>query len=109
MKNWAMKYNNYITLFSFVGLLFFLVSCSNIKYLPQGENLYVKGVVKLEGDNTCNKKYIKPLEELLEGNLRPSPNSSILGLRHKLFIYNLARSAKTEKGIKGWLKYKVGE
>lgn len=104
-----MKINNHITFISMVGLLFFLASCSNIKYLPQGENLYVKGIVKLEGDTTFKKKYIKPLEGLLESNLRPSPNSSILGLRPKLFIYNLARSAKTEKGIKGWLKYKVGE
>src|SRR5690606_38516287 len=40
---------------------------------------------------------------------RPQPNSTILGLRPKLYIYNLARNAKSEKGLKGWLKYKVGE
>lgn len=90
-------------------MLFLLGSCSNTKYLAEGENLYVEGKVELKADSTFPKKYIKPLEEHLEGNLRPLPNSSILGLRPKLLMYNLGREATSEKGIKGWLKYKVGE
>jgi len=86
-----------------------LSSCSNIKYLKEGEILYVKGKVELQPDTSFPKKYIKPLEENLEGNLRPQPNSSILGLRPKLFLYNIAGNPPSEKGLRGWLKYKVGE
>ncbi len=104
-----MKNNNQFYFLLFIGTLFLFSSCSNTKYLPQGESLYVKGKVELKSDSTFPKKYIKPLEEHLEGNLRPRPNSSILGLRPKLWFYNIARNAKSERGIKGWLKYKVGE
>lgn len=109
MRRQQMKSNIYIYILSVAGMLLLFASCSNTKYLPQGESLYVKGEVKLESDSTFPKKYIKPLEENLEKNLRPRPNSSILGLRPKLWFYNIARDAKSEKGIKGWLKYKVGE
>ena len=41
--------------------------------------------------------------------VRPKPNSTILGLRPKLFVYNLAGTPKKEKGLRYWLKTKVGE
>ncbi len=104
-----MKNNNQFSFLLFIGTLLLLSSCSNTKYLPKGESLYVEGKVELKSDSTFPKKYIKPLEEHLEGNLRPRPNSSILGLRPKLWFYNIARNAKSKRGIKGWLKYKVGE
>jgi len=84
-------------------------ACSNIKYLKEGENLYVKGKVELQPDTSFPKKYIKPLQENLDGYLRPQPNSSILGLRPKLWFYNIAGNTTSKKGIKGWLKYKLGE
>jgi outer membrane protein insertion porin family len=83
-------------------------SCSNIKYLKKGEKLYVGGSVKLNADS-LKKSERKSLEEELEGLLRPKPNSSILGLRPKLFIYNIAGTPKKDKGFKYWLKNKVGE
>lgn len=84
-------------------------SCSNIKYLKEGEDLYVNGRVELQPDSSFQKKYIKPLEDNLEAYLRPQPNSSIFGLRPKLFFYNIAGDSVAEKGIKGWLKYKLGQ
>lgn len=104
-----MKNKNAYTIPSWIIILLLFSSCSNTKYLAQGESLYVGANVELKADTSFQEKYIKPLEEHLEENLQPQPNSSILGLKPKLFIYNLARSAKTEKGIKGWLKYKIGE
>lgn len=101
--------NNLFPFLLLAGFLFGLGACSNTKYLPQGENLYVGSRVLLQADTAFPKKYISPLEEHLEENLRPLPNKAILGLRPKLLIYNLARDAKSEKGIKGWMKYKVGE
>lgn len=77
--------------------------------MKEGEILYVNGKVELQPDSSFPKKYIKPLEENLEGYLRPQPNSSFLGLRPKLFFYNIAGDSVSEKGLKGWLKYKLGE
>lgn len=80
-----------------------------MKYLKEGEALYVEGRVDLKPDTSFPKKYISPLEEHLESFLQPQPNSSILGLRPKLFFYNIAGKTTSKKGIKGWIKYKLGE
>ncbi len=82
--------------------------CSNTKYLPEGELLYTGGEVKIKSDS-IGRKERKSLEKQLTGMLRPKPNSKILGLRPKLYIYNLAGEPKKEKGIRNWLRTKVGE
>ena len=83
-------------------------SCSNIKYLPEGENLYVEGEVAINSD-TIPAAYIEPLETHLEELLRPKPNKAIMGLRPKLYIYNIAGEPKSERGLRGWMRNKVGE
>lgn len=103
-----MKVNPSFILYAFVFLTL-LSSCSNLKYLPQGEDLYVKGEVELKPDSTFPKQYIGAMEEHLEGFLTPKPNSTFLGLRPKLYFYNLGKENVNGKGIKGWLKNKVGE
>ncbi len=90
------------------GLISLVFACSNIKYLPQGERLYIGGAVKIEND-TLKKAQRKALETELTGLLRPRPNSSILGLRPKLYAYNIAGTPKKKKGLRNWLKYKIGE
>ncbi|RBN50722.1 translocation and assembly module lipoprotein TamL [Flavobacterium psychrolimnae] len=92
--------------FLFLGL--FISSCSNTKYLPEGELLYTGAKVKVEGKQT-SKKENKALKNQLQEIVRPKPNSSILGLKPKLYIYNLAGTPKKEKGWRYWLKNKVGE
>jgi len=93
-----------IALFS----LFFIVGCSNTKYLPEGDLLYTGGSVTVK-DSIMKKKDRKALESELETLLRPKPNKQIFGLRPKLLIYNLAGEPKKEKGIRYWLRNKVGE
>jgi len=88
--------------------IFLLSACSNIKYLPKGDQLYIGGKVKLEGKEISRKEK-KRLKPELENLLRPKPNFSILGLRPKLYIYNLVGKPKKPKGIKHWLSTKVGE
>ena len=88
--------------------LIILSSCSNIKYLPKGELLYTGAKVKLVGKEISRKQKKQLLPEL-EGLLRPKPNFSILGLRPKLYIYNLVGKPKKEKGFKHWLRTKIGE
>ena len=90
------------------GLLALASACSNIKYLPKGENLYVGGSVKIESDS-LKKGEKKALNAELNGLLRPKPNTSILGLRPKLYAYNISGTPKKKKGLRSWLKYKIGE
>lgn len=85
-----------------------LASCSNLKYLPEGEKLYVGGTVKIEKDS-IKRAEKKALRTELQGLLRPKPNSTILGLRPKLFAYNIAGTPKKPKGLRNWLKNKIGE
>lgn len=96
----------YIHIYLILTLLF--SACSNLKYIPEGELLYVGGKVDVKGDKISRIEK-KQLEENLKDLLRPRPNSKILGLRPKLYFYNIAGEPKKEKGIKYWLKNKVGE
>ncbi|KIC00522.1 surface antigen (D15) [Flavobacterium sp. KMS] len=98
------KYIKYFILLS----LFFALGCSNTKYLPKGELLYTGASVKVE-DTILTKKEKKELQTELEGLLRPLPNKQFLGLRPKLWIYNVAGEPKKKKGTRYWLRNKVGE
>src|SRR5690606_40744471 len=71
------------------------ISCSNLKYLPEGEQLYVKGEVEIETD-TIPERYIEPLSDNLEELLRPKPNTTILGMRPQLYLYNIAGEPKSD-------------
>ena len=88
--------------------LFFAFGCSNTKYLPKGDLLFTGSSVTVK-DSVLKKKERKALENELEALLRPKPNKNIFGLRPKLLIYNLAGEPKNEKGIRHWLRTKVGE
>ncbi|WP_264552082.1 BamA/TamA family outer membrane protein [Flavobacterium sp. N2038] len=88
--------------------LFFVLGCSNTKYLPEGDLLYTGGSVEVK-DSIIKKKERKALEIELEGLLRPKPNKTFLGLRPKLWFYNIAGTPKKQKGFRYWLKNKVGE
>jgi len=83
-------------------------ACSNTKYLAEGELLYTGASVKVKGDSLSSKSTAY-FEENLEGLVRPRPNSSILGLRPKLWFYNIAGEPNKDKGFKYWLKNKMGE
>ncbi|WP_406845400.1 BamA/TamA family outer membrane protein [Flavobacterium soyae] len=98
------QYAKYFLLFC----LFFVLGCSNTKYLPEGDLLYIGGSVKVK-DSLIKKKERKALEKELEDLLRPKPNKQIFGLRPKLWIYNFAGEPKKQKGTRYWLRNKVGE
>ncbi len=76
--------------------------------MPEGEYLYIGGKVKVE-NKEISKKERKALQAQLQALIRPKPNKKIFGLRPKLYIYNLIDTVKREKGLKFWLKNKVGE
>ncbi len=85
-----------------------VISCSNTKFLKDGQMLYTGAEVKIENDS-LSKKEKSALQSALEESLTPKPNSSFLGLRPKLYAYNATKEPKKEKGLKYWLKYKFGE
>ncbi|UQD56754.1 BamA/TamA family outer membrane protein [Flavobacterium sp. K5-23] len=89
-------------------VILFLSGCSGTKFLPKGELLYTGAKIKIEG-NEPSKKERKTLKSELELLARPKPNSSFLGMRPKLFFYNLAGKPKKEKGFQYWVKTKLGE
>ncbi len=91
-----------------VSTLAIFSSCSNTKFLKEGQMLYTGAEIKVEGDS-ISKKQRKALKEELEGQLTPKPNSCFLGLRPKLYAYNIAKEPKRDKGFNYWLKYKFGE
>jgi len=91
-----------------VSTIAIFYSCSNTKFLKEGQMLYTGAEVKVEGDS-ISKKQKKELKSELEDNLTPKPNSSFLGLRPKLYAYNIAKEPKKDKGFNYWLKYKFGE
>ncbi|WP_291285371.1 BamA/TamA family outer membrane protein [Flavobacterium sp.] len=103
-SNRSMKY---ISCFAALSL-FFVFGCSNTKYLPEGDLLYKGGSVTVK-DSLLKKKERKELENELNDLLRPKPNKQFLGLRPKLWFYNMAGEPKKQKGIRYWLRTKVGE
>lgn len=89
------------------GLVF---SC-NTRYLEKGQMLYTGAKINIEGD-TISKAAKSELKDGIEAKLTPKPNSSFLGLRPKLWIYNITKPPKDstkESGLRYWLKYKIGE
>ncbi|SHG17405.1 Outer membrane protein assembly factor BamA [Flavobacterium segetis] len=99
---------NKSNLLYFILITILLSSCSNTRFLPDGELLYTGATIKMEGEQT-SKKEKKELKTQLKDLVRPKPNKTLLGLRPKLYIYNLAGTPKKEKGLRYWLKNKVGE
>ncbi len=90
------------------GLASTIISCSNTRFLKEGQMLYTGAKVKIEND-TIPKKEKQNLQSALEANLTPKPNSTFLGMRPKLYFYNIAKEPKKDKGFNYWLKYKMGE
>lgn len=84
-------------------------ACSNTKYLKPGQTLYTGAEVKINPDSSSKIADEKNVKSDLESKTRPAPNKTILGLRPKLYIYNLAGEPKKPKGIRHWLRTKVGE
>jgi len=84
-------------------------ACSNTKYLKPGQVLYTGAEVNINPDSSKRIDDQKEVKGTLESKTRPRPNKSILGLKPKLYIYNLAGEPKKPKGIRHWLRTKIGE
>ena len=92
--------------FLFLSSSLFLGACSNTKYLPKGETLYLGSKVKILDSVAKNRN---DLEETLEEAIRPKPNKKIFGVRFKLTVYNMVGEPKREKGLRKYIRDKIGE
>ena len=102
-----MKYTSTVILTLITCLL--LVACNNTKYLAAGQSLYTGAKVHIQTTDSVSQKSQKQLRAELKNLIRPLPNSSLLGMHIKLWIYNIAGTPKSDKGLKHWIKYKLGE
>lgn len=96
------------------GIVFFyftlsLLACRESKYLGANEQLYSANKVEVKSAVKISRGRSKEIRNELEGLLRPRLNGKILGVRFKLWVYNIAGTPKKKKGFRNWLKTKVGE
>ncbi|MFT4061412.1 MAG: BamA/TamA family outer membrane protein [Edaphocola sp.] len=89
-------------------LLAVATACSNTRHLTEDQTLYTGPKVNIN-DTFASKKERDALKTELEEAVRPKPNASIFGIRAKLTLYNLAGVPKKEKGLRNWLRNKIGE
>ena len=86
--------------------IFLISGCSNIKYLPEGEELYTGADLEVNSDEKIHDK--SDLKEELENRITPPPNETFLGiLQPRLWFYNVAGEPE-RKGFRYWLKNKLG-
>lgn len=90
-------------------IILFIASCNNTKYLAANQNLFIGSTSKVKSTAKISKSERKSLVAQMQSLVRPKPNSTILGIRFKLTVFNLVKEPKKKKGLKYWLKYKVGE
>ncbi|MGN8058464.1 BamA/TamA family outer membrane protein [Pedobacter sp. 22163] len=79
-------------------------ACSSTKSLKPGQILYTGAEVKINPDSSGKIDNEKQIKTDLEAKTRPRPNKSILGIKYKLGIYNLAGEPKKPKGFRNWLR-----
>lgn len=80
-----MKGKNYII---FIMAVILFASCNPARKVPQGDALYTGAKVKLDGPELKSKEK-KNLRKDMVSLTRPKPNKKFLGIRFKLFFYNL--------------------
>src|SRR3984885_2341238 len=90
-------------------LLAALASCHESKYLAPDQTLYSANKTQVKSSVPMTNRQQKKWSGDMEGYLRPHLNSKTLGIRLKLWIYNIAGPTHKKKGFKHWLKNKVGE
>lgn len=102
-------YYNKSGLFSWIIIfVFFLASCNNTRYLPKSETLYIGSSIKYISTDSSAKSQKAVLKDELKAIVLPKPNSSILGLRIKLWFYNIA-GKPTGKGLRYLIRNRLGE
>src|SRR6185312_6169794 len=99
--------NRILKLFFLINIVIFTLSCNSTKLVPKGDALYTGASIKLK-DSTLSNKQKKNIIALASEVPQPNPNSKFLGMRVKLFIYNLAGDTSKHNFIRKFLR-KTGQ
>jgi len=98
-----MRTGNLIIAYGLAIVALISASCNNTKYLPKNESLYIGAKIKLEAPELRKAKR-KALNTELKALTRPKPNTSILGLRPKLWLWNIGGNPKKKISVRKLLK-----
>jgi outer membrane protein insertion porin family len=80
-----------------------VTSCNNTRYLPKNESLYIGARINVKAPQ-LKKGQRKAIRTQLAALTRPKPNSSILGLRPKLWLWNIGGNPKKKFSIRRMIK-----
>ncbi|WP_276165340.1 BamA/TamA family outer membrane protein [Zobellia alginiliquefaciens] len=81
-------------------------ACSVGKYIPEDELLFTGAEIHVDSEE--DKRALKPVEQELSTLLKPTPNSTILGMRLGLYYHYKAQKEKPGF-LNRWLNKKFGE
>jgi len=98
----------YIVLIAKYFLLALLISsCTGLGKLPKGQKIVTKNTLSISDKNKLDNP--RKIEDDLKNELRPKPNGKFLWMRPGLSIYHSIKEPEKEKGVKYWMKYKLGQ
>ncbi len=95
-------YRLYIILLSIL-----ISSCTGLSKLSDGQKLLTNN--SIEFIDKKNIENYKKLNKELNSELSPKPNGKFLWMRPALAIFNSIEEPKNSKGLKHWLKHKIGK
>ena len=91
----------------FFIVLLLMTGCTAMKYVPDTEVLYTGAEIKLKPHGKVRAK--NHIKDLMDQNVSPKPNTSILGMRPGLWFYYIAGIPEKEKGFRYFVKNKLGQ
>ncbi len=91
-----------------IGLITIVSSCSVRRFLPAGERLYKGASVKVK-KNLETKTSIRSLKNSIKLAASPKPNKFLFGQPYKVWFYYVIGEPKREKGLRAFLRSRLGE
>ena len=98
-----MKTGKFIIPIAAAFLMALVTSCNNTKYLPKNESLYIGAKINVKAPE-LKKGQRKAIKTQLAALTRPKPNTRILGLRPKLWLWNIGGNPKKKFSIRKLIK-----
>ncbi len=83
-----------------------LASCTARRYLPEGERYFAGHVVKYDAGQ---EQVPRQWQDQVENDLRPDKVSKVWVSRPGVWLHGIMGDVEKEKGIKHWLKYRIGD
>lgn len=83
-----------------------ITGCTGLRKIPEGDYLFTGADIHFDSASILSNKQKAKSETKA---LIPSTNTKLFWMRPFLAIHNLVKEPKKEKGIRYWIKYKLGE